>query len=198
MTSAEGRSAKVDPIVSGREAEGERHPRQLEGQKGNTNMRISQTRIRTPNRHLRYIRRKSRIVLAVDDSVLDEDILKRIGFTGNLSDGDAVLPSPDFGPTSRFNAEGKVKVHKDRPMETAYRQVEWTWEEWNGPYDRLEQSKIVDVPYRRYPRTPIPPPAIELTIRKKVDGGSLLVSPPFVYRDSEEAVSYTHLRAHET
>lgn len=151
-------------------------------------MGISQKRIRSLSRHLTHVRRESTIVLAVDDSVLDEDILQRIGFTGDVSDADAVLPSVDFGPTSRFNAEGKVKIHKDRPMETAYRQVEWTWEEWNGPYDRVEKSKIVDVPYMRYPRTRVPPPGIELTIRKRVNGSSLVVSPAFVYGKSPDDV----------
>ena len=62
-------------------------------------------------------------------------------------------------------------------METAYRQVEWTWEQWSGRYDTETMSKIVDVPYKRYPRTLLPPPSIELSIVKNNKGEKFLVAP---------------------
>mgnify|MGYP000412063411 CR=1 FL=1 len=48
-------------------------------------------------------------------------------------------------------------------METAYMQRKWKWKEFRGPDKRVKRSKIVDVPYRRYPRTFKKPPSLELS-----------------------------------
>jgi hypothetical protein len=55
-------------------------------------------------------------------------------------------------------------------METAYRQVEWHWKEFRGRYDTEDRSKIVEVPYKRYPRSEVPPHAAELEIRASAEG----------------------------
>ena len=70
-------------------------------------------------------------------------------------------------------------------METASWQQEWTWEEWNGPHSTTTQSRIVDVPYKRYPRTFIPPPSVELTITKDVSGDKVVACDPVRYGDTE-------------
>ena len=106
-----------------------------------------------------------------------EKKLGELGFSDNPKPGDTILPPPSFGPVTRYNAEGKVVVHRDKPMETAYRQVEWTWEQWAGRYETETQSRIVDVPYKRYPRTRIPPPSVELSLRKNKEGNLFLVAP---------------------
>lgn len=108
------------------------------------------------------------------------NVLRRVGFT-DFKNGHSILPSFDFGPVSLFNAEGKFIKHKDRPMETAYRTIEWRWKEWHGPYDRIERSRLVDVPYKRYPRTFIEPPSIEFTIVQTDDMGKILVGPTLDY-----------------
>ena len=82
--------------------------------------------------------------LAINDQL--KNVLFEIGFTKDLNVGETILPPAKFGPVCRYNAEGKIVIHKDRPMETAYRQVEWTWEQWAGRWDTETQSKIVDVP----------------------------------------------------
>jgi len=105
---------------------------------------------------------------------IPDSLLKQIGFSSTLANGDTVLPAPLFGPISQYNADGRVIVHKDLPMETAYRQIEWHWTEWRGRYDSEEQSKIVDVPYKRYPRTLIPPLGVELTV-SQVDNAEVAV-----------------------
>lgn len=81
------------------------------------------------------------------------------------------------GPVTRFNAEGKFIVHKDQPKETAYRQIEWSWEQWNGPYTETV-TEIREVPYERYPRTFVPPPSIELAVLSTLDGSTVIASPP--------------------
>jgi hypothetical protein len=68
-------------------------------------------------------------------------------------------------------------------METVYRQQEWTWEEWHGPYT-ITRSKIVDVPYERYPRTPIPPSAIELSVATDVSGDKVVIAAALDYTDA--------------
>jgi hypothetical protein len=105
--------------------------------------------------------------------------LREVGFAATLNDGDTILPAAQ-GPVSMFNAEGAYLVHRDMPMETAYRQVEWSWTEWHGQ-DRIEQSRIVDVPYPRYPRTLIPPPSVEFTVVSDNSGKQLLLTEPIVF-----------------
>jgi len=113
--------------------------------------------------------------LAINDEM--NDTLLNIGFTEDFNVGETVLPPSDIGPICRFNAEGRFIVHKDQPMETAYRQVEWTWEQWAGRYDTETQSKIVDVPYQRYPRTLVYPPSIELSIVQNSEGQKYIIAP---------------------
>ena len=116
------------------------------------------------------------------------NLLKTVGFSKNLDLGESVLPPPTFGRVSSFNADGKYEVHRDQPIETAYRMADWHWEEWHGPYDRVEQSKIVEVPYKRYPRTFIPPPSVELQIAPTIKGERIVVAPPveFISENDEQ------------
>lgn len=100
-----------------------------------------------------------------------------IGFSKQYSNGETILPPATFGPISRFNADGKYIIHKDKPMETEYRQVEWHWEQWAGYWGTEHQSKIVDVPYKRYPRTFIGPPGVELSIKVHTNGEKFVVAP---------------------
>jgi hypothetical protein len=107
-------------------------------------------------------------------------ILKKIGFSSPLVPGERLLPPAGEGPACRRNANGYEIVHRDRPMETAYRQAEWHWKEFRGRYDTEDRSKIVDVPYQRYPRTEMPPYSVELEIRA-IDDGVYVVAGPFLY-----------------
>ena len=139
-------------------------------------MIIRKKRIRAVERHFGFLSPGTRVVLGVTVARLSSGQLKSAGFEGELTVGSSVLPPATAGPVSLRNAEGHNIVHDDEPMETAYRQVEWSWLEFNGPYDRVEKSKIVDVPYERYPRTFVPPPGVELTVSKSTDGTTLLVT----------------------
>lgn len=75
-------------------------------------------------------------------------------------------------------------------METHYRQMEWTWEEWHGPYTET-QSRIVDVPYERYPRTFVPPPSVEITVAEQSNGDKVVVTEAVPY-DDEHAKALLH------
>lgn len=135
-------------------------------------MIVKKKRIRNLTPYIGHLNDGSNIVIGLLNPAEFSSILKRIGFSEPFKRGQTILPSPS-GPITRYNAEGKEIVHKDKPMETAYRQTEWSWQQWDGSW----HSKIVDVPYKRYPRSFIPPPSIEITITENNDGLPMIVGP---------------------
>lgn len=100
--------------------------------------------------------------------------LKRAGFLDEAVDGTTILPNR-VGRNTLFNAEGKNIIRRDMPMETAYRTVEWHWNEWYGQ-DTIERSDFRDVPYKRYPREYVAPPAMEITLFRDDDGTQTVIS----------------------
>lgn len=140
-------------------------------------MIINKRRIRNVGPYINHFNEGSRIVVGVVDIQRYKDILDKVGFSEPYLDGQTLLPSGAFGPISVFNSEGKELVNKDLPKETAYRQAEWSWDQWNGPYETIRRSKIVDVPYERYPRTFIDPPSVEFTVKVTSDGRTMIVTP---------------------
>lgn len=139
-------------------------------------MHIQQRRIRNIERHLHDFKINDEVYIALMNLSAHKPRLADVGFTGGLAVGERVLPAT-FGPVSRFNAEGKNKVRRDLPIETAYRQQEWHWTE----YDGTEHSRIVDVSYKRYPREFIPPPSKELQVIKNAGGDKVVASDLFKY-----------------
>jgi len=127
-------------------------------------------RIRSFDLLKKLLNNGDKFIIGIKDLDRFEGKLKETGFSENLEVGESILPSASFGPISYYNAEGKYIIHKDRPMETVYRTVEWHWHQWHGRYDRVERTKMVDVPHKRYPRTFINPPSIEFTISTTVNG----------------------------
>lgn len=148
-------------------------------------MIIHKTRIRSLGGNVRGVRRGDEVVPGIRDLMRYMDLLKRIGFSSELAVGETVLPTA-VGPVTQFNAEGKYEIHRDQPKETAYRQAEWRWQEFRGPYDTEEMSRIVEIPYERYPRTFVPPPSIELSVKSLKGGESILVTPPLRFAPSND------------
>lgn len=149
-------------------------------------MLIQQRRVRNLDRHLGFLQPEQPVVIALTDLGRHRDTLARAGLPGVLQDGDAILPTPS-GPVSRFNAEGRPIIHRDRPKETAYRQVEWTWKEFRGRNDFQEVSGIRDVPYQRYPRTLEPPPAVELQVAQAATDVQAVITPSRAWTDGNKA-----------
>ncbi len=137
-------------------------------------MLITKKRIRKIENFLSSIKDNDYFVVGVTDISRFTRQLTTAGFTPTLEIGERILPSDYFGPISRFNAEGKYVPNKNLPKETAYRTKIWHWTEWHGN-ERVEKSKIVDVPYERYPRTFIPPFSIELVIGQDTSLNKLVV-----------------------
>lgn len=154
-------------------------------------MLIRKKRIRTINNNIRGVRRGENVVVALRDLVRFTDELHRAGFSSNLEVGETVLPAA-AGPVSGFNAEGKYNIHKDQPKETAYRLGEWKWQEFRGRYDTVERSKIVEIPYERYPRTYIEPPSVELSVAQNDDGEKVVRSGVHAFVEAnDEALIHT-------
>ncbi|WP_418119107.1 hypothetical protein [Variovorax sp. 350MFTsu5.1] len=118
-----------------------------------------------------------------------ETRLKNLGFDVPLVPGQRVLPPARKGPACRRNAEGFDIIHRDRPKETAYRQVVWTWTQFAGRNHTEEKSKVVDVPYQRYPRTHVLPYSIELEVKVRADGQAYVVAGPFINDESSTIVA---------
>lgn len=148
-------------------------------------MYICKKRIRNIGRYVRNFRTGQQIILSIAVNQIEPGTLQKIGFSDKLEPGETVLPSP-IGPISDFNASGKDIVHKDQDMETVYRQSEWKWSEFRGRDNTVEMSKIVDVPYKRYPRTFIRPPSIELLLAADNNGNLLVISPKLEYEKENE------------
>lgn len=110
----------------------------------------------------------------------------KVGFTVPPVVGERLLPSGEFGIASRRNADGEEIVHKDQPLETHYRQREWTWKEFRGRYDYEEKSKIVEVPYKRYPRSWKKPHGVELQVRTAPNDALVITAGPFRRADVDQ------------
>jgi hypothetical protein len=149
---------------------------------------VGKIKLRSLGTHFRGIAQRTPVVLGLADLDSHRDALTMAGFSTPLVIGETVLPT-SAGKVSSYNAEGDYIVHRDQPMETAYRQIEWTWTEFRGRYDRVERSRVVDVPYKRYPRTFRPPPSVELTISQDASANLILSTPLLAYTaENEEAL----------
>lgn len=153
-------------------------------------MFIRKKRIRSLSSNVRGVKHGEKIIISVRCEDKHKKALLVGGFTEQLEVGEKVLPTP-IGARSRFNANGEYVPDKTKPMETAYRQAEWTWQEFRGRYDSEERSKIVDIPYQRYPRVFYEPPSIEFEIAHDSDGNKRVVSPQFVYDAEDKALLHT-------
>lgn len=137
-------------------------------------MIIQQKRIRNLGRHLPQSFQGQELRIGIAHTPQDNARLSQAGFTPALAFGEVVLPS-GVGPVTRFNANGKYKVRRDLPMETAYRQIIWTYYQRHGT-EKVEVTEVKDVPYQRYPRDYIAPPSVMLEVVQAPDGHRLIVA----------------------
>jgi hypothetical protein len=142
--------------------------------------------IRSLELYLRRLTPGKQLVFGVSAIDRFQGTLVKIGFTETLESGESVLPSPIFGPISRFNAAGKILKHKNRPKETVYHPRLHSWKEWRGTNPPEKQTKLVDFRYRRYPQTIIPPPSIELRIATQKQGKKLIIIPVMTFDGSNQ------------
>ncbi|WKV11260.1 hypothetical protein [Marivirga harenae] len=130
-------------------------------------MKITKKRIRSVGNYLVGLNDNEDFYVALTD-LTNTNRIKQIGFTNQMNIGEEILPSI-LGTKSRFNANGGHIIHRDQPKETVYRQAEI--KDWRGNYH------TVDIPYKRYPRTPIPAPETRLTIVNGANDQKIIRSP---------------------
>jgi hypothetical protein len=152
-------------------------------------MKISKKRIRSAAPYLKTIPAGQEVVVGLLDADDHEERIAAAGFTVPLVVGQRALPS-NLGTVSSYNADGKYVPQKDQPMETATRQIEWSWTEFHGPYE-IEQTRITDVSYKRYPRKFFPPPSLELTVATDGDGAVVVVADAIANEPDNDA-ALTH------
>lgn len=117
------------------------------------------------------------------DEKLDKNKIKTLGFTEKLEVGETLLPAK-VGPSTRFNADGKELIDKNKPKETRSREIEWCWNQWAG---RGETKRVCDnriITYERWARVFIDPPSIEITISKKENGKIYITTPAIMLSES--------------
>jgi hypothetical protein len=144
---------------------------------------------RNITKHLRHLQPGDEFLLGLQIGEALRAKLVALGFAEPLAAGQSLLPPSRPGPACRRNAEGFDIIHRDQPMETVLRQVEWHWTQFAGRDQTEEVSKVVDVPYKRYPRTRVPPYSTELSLRLRFDGALFVVAGPFRNEDSAVAVA---------
>lgn len=151
------------------------------------NPMIVERKTRDINRYLSHLPEGKKYYLGVRVRPEHGRRLAALGFSMPLVVGERLLP-PARGAASRRNANGRDIVHRDRPMETAYRQISWTYSQWHG--DRqVEVTEVKDVPYNRYPRTKVPPYAIELVVSMDPTGAHCIVTGPFKHTDDQTTLA---------
>lgn len=143
-------------------------------------MFIQKKKIINPDFYLEGFPTDTNICIGITNLEEHRHKLLRCGFGNELTIGERLLPTPIFGAVSRFNAEGKFIKRKDLPMETVYKQIEWTRTDWQGQ----EHSGYADVPYQRYQRELVPPPCHEVYISQDTAGNKLLVTDFFSKNDA--------------
>jgi hypothetical protein len=147
-------------------------------------MLLKKKRIRSVKANAPFLKDGKQYMVGVELNSIPSKKLEKLGLA-DPQPGDSILPS-GIGPVSRFNADGKSIPNKELPMETAYTQIEWCWNQWAGRGETEEVCKIVDRPYKRYPRTFIEPPSIELSVFSDASGQRFIVSPVMEYADGDD------------
>ncbi|PKO95725.1 MAG: hypothetical protein CVU12_08670 [Bacteroidetes bacterium HGW-Bacteroidetes-7] len=130
-------------------------------------MKIIKKRIQTLVHYLVGLSNQEDFYIALTDLTSINRLL-RAGFSNQLNIGEQILPAI-VGRVSNFNVNGGNIIHRDLPKETIYRQADIR--DWHGYYH------TVDIPHKRYPRTPILSPNIELLIVNGANNQKIIRSP---------------------
>ncbi len=128
-------------------------------------MKIIKRRIRSAENYLIGINDGEDFHVAFTD-ITAIDLIRNAGFPNPLIEGISILPAVR-GPVSRFNANGRFIIHRDQPKQTVTREA--VIKDWRGNYH------TVDIPYQRYPRTPVPAPEEELFV-VNAQNGELIIA----------------------
>lgn len=148
-------------------------------------------RIRKWNNYSAHIADKETVYIGLRITDDMNAKLKQLGFTNEMHPGEAVTPSRENGPVSRFNAFGRDIPQKHLPKETIYIPIWWEWQDWSGKH----YSEVRYRERQRYPRLHIPAPSVPLTIIEKDAEKFVVAGEPVVkgITDEETAVHKINL-----
>lgn len=142
---------------------------------------IHKKRILNTENHLIGIAENEMFFIGCDVDQVDSHILKRAGFNLPVREGEQILPAI-VGSVSKHNAEGGFKKEEDKPKEIKYRQI--AIKDWHG------NLQYVDIPYKRYQRSILYPPSIELRIVHK-NSKQIILSPQLIRsKDNNEIIKH--------
>ncbi|WCP80865.1 hypothetical protein PQE20_02215 [Vibrio harveyi] len=119
-------------------------------------MKIKKKNMRSLNALYAQTQDYSQLTLAVPVEQVSQKLLEKIGFKGELIEGQSILPA-GFNLRTRENLEGKCHIRKDLPKEKYT--VEWdiTWEDWGGNshsrtiwFDRERNARSYDEAFSCY------------------------------------------------
>ncbi|WP_337234961.1 hypothetical protein [Proteus terrae] len=149
-------------------------------------MEIRKKKIRNLDNYIPNNLLNKKIILfkEIEDDKKFKEKLHSLGFTTTLELGESVLPKI-IGSISRFNANGKDIIRRDKPKETCYRQIMWTWYQYEGR-NKVEKTEMKEVPYLRYPRDFVPPPSVFLQIVKNKENKKLIATEPISYNENNK------------
>lgn len=143
-------------------------------------MLVTRRRVRNIHAYLGGLIPHTDIKFVADLAQVAQAKLTRSGFDGR-NDGDQLLPPP-VGPITKFNSEGRWEIHRDQPKESRFiGRREWTREEWAGHGQTNTVTTSVDIYRECYPRSLVPPPAVELTVVDH-NGSRLVVSDALTWQ----------------
>lgn len=109
------------------------------------------------------------------------DVAKEnLGLPTNGAEGFSFLPGV-CGPKSDANANGRIIIRKDLPMEKLARGVLRTWKDWHGHSHFGLQNRT----YSRYPRE-LDPPQEELFYIMPIDGEMCVCSALLTFDDKSD------------
>lgn len=140
----------------------------------------------SPFKYLSSYNEGEKIYIGISVDEKDTEILKKIGFSIPLEEGEHILPSPLLGKCFMENSEGIVTIHKDMEKETAYSYREWDFTDWHGNW----HTASAYIPYKRYPRSKSSPLNIEFAIYKDRNGDNLIVTSSPIEKKESNAIYF--------
>ncbi|EHU5195748.1 hypothetical protein KY955_001175 [Vibrio vulnificus] len=119
-------------------------------------MKIQKNHMRSLKELYAQTQEYNQLIIAVPVEAFSQKLLDKIGFKGEIVEGQSILPS-GFNARTRENLDGKCHIRKDLPKEKYT--VEWdiTWEDWGGNshsrtiwFDRERNARTYDEAYSCY------------------------------------------------
>ena len=116
---------------------------------------------------------------------VEQELLRRIGFTSTPELGDHLVPAP-IGKISFHNANGGEITRRDLPKENRTVESFRSWKDWHGQEHSGYQSRTIEA----YPRESIEAPSLELSIIE-IDDVKYIATPP-ISLNEEHSETATH------